>query len=151
MPLPGPVGWADFSVPALPSSLAFVSERGCFKKGVHCCGQNNGLAAHSGDSYSTPGRGGVGSCESDSKYVLDVLKPREKLKISLSWSCPPGPRAAKFQSPGDLFVSPAASFVQAAQTEIQALLWACAGSRSVPGSTSAPPAGISENPTPNVN
>lgn len=46
--------------------------------------------------------------------VLDVLKSRAKLKISLSWSCLPDSLAAKFQSPGDLLVSFAASFVQSA-------------------------------------
>ena len=37
--------------------------------------------------------------KSKSKYVLDVLKSREKMKISLHWNCLPGSLAAKLQSP----------------------------------------------------
>lgn len=58
------------------------------------------------------GQGSGGPYKSKSKYVLDVLKSRENLKISLSWSCLSALPAAKFQSPGDLFVNVAASFVQ---------------------------------------
>lgn len=58
--------------------------------------------------------GGCSPYESKSKYVLDVLKSREKTKISLSRSCLPGSRAAKFQSPGDVFANFTASFVPSA-------------------------------------
>lgn len=97
----------------------------------------------------------LGSCspyESKSKYVLDVLKSREKTKISLSRSCLPGSRAAKFQSPGDVFVNFTASFVQSAPD------WESGHGfrpvQSLPGaglSPSDPPAGSSANPTPNGN
>lgn len=95
----------------------------------------------------------VGPRSSKSKDVLDVLKSREELEISLSWSCLPGLLAAKFQSPQEicLWVSPPVLCNLCTSLEIQACLWACPESHSVQGSTSESPAGIAETQTPNVN
>lgn len=111
-------------------------------------GHNNGLEADNGDSCPTSSRDSSGPCKSKSEYVLDVLKSREKWKISLSWSCLPDPLAAKFQYPGDLFVNFAASFAQSLhQAENPGMSLACPEAHSVQGSTLDPPAGISENQT----